>query len=80
MQTIDVTQAAPPTGVDKVDCTTTQQNDGQITGVDPTMEYKLSTDSGWTEITGNTVTGLTNGTYQVLSLIHIYCPPRGIPL
>ena len=65
VQTIDVTQAAPPTGVDKVDCTTTQQNDGQITGVDSTMEYKLSTDSGWTEITGNTVTGLTNGTYQV---------------
>lgn len=65
VQTIDVTQAAPPTGVDKVDCTTTQQNDGQITGVDPTMEYKLSTDSGWTEITGNAVTGLTNGTYQV---------------
>ena len=59
VQTIDVTQAEPPTGVLAVDCTTSEQNDGQITGVDSTMEYKLST------VPGNSVTGLTNGAYEV---------------
>ncbi len=65
VQTIDVTQAEPPTGVLAVDCTTSEQNDGQITGVDSTMEYKLSTASEWTSISGNTVSGLANGTYEV---------------
>ena len=65
VQTIDVTQADQPTGLDKTDCTTSAQNNGQITGVNDTMEYKLSTDSGWTGITGTAVTGLKNGTYYV---------------
>ena len=65
VQTIDVTQAEPPTGVLAVDCTTSKQNDGQITGVDSTMEYKLSTASVWTDVPGNSVTGLTNGAYEV---------------
>ena len=64
IQTIDVTQAALPT-VSSADCTTNEQNDGQITDVDATMEYKLSTSSEWTEITGTEVTGLVNGTYYV---------------
>ncbi len=64
IQTIDVTQAALPT-VSSADCTTNEQNDGQITGVDTTMEYKLSTSSEWTEITGTSVTGLVSGTYNV---------------
>lgn len=65
IQTIDVTQAAQPTGLGKVDCTTLEQNNGQITGVSSTMEYMVSTASEWTAITGNTVTGLANGTYYV---------------
>lgn len=65
VQTIDVTQAEPPTDVLAVDCTTSEQNDGQITGVDSTMEYKLSTASVWTDVSGNSVTGLTNGAYEV---------------
>lgn len=65
VQTIDITQAAQPTGIDKADCTTSEQNNGQITGVDTTMEYKLSTDSVWKTITANPVTGLTDGTYEV---------------
>ena len=64
IQTIDVTQAALPT-VSSADCTTNEQNDGQITDVDATMEYKLSTSSEWTEITGTSVTGLVSGTYNV---------------
>ena len=64
-QIIDVTQAATPTGIGKTDCTTTAQNDGTITGVDSTMEYKLSTASEWASISGNTVAGLENGTYEI---------------
>ena len=63
-QIIDVTQAATPTGIGKTDCTTAQ-NDGTITGVDSTMEYKLSTASEWASISGNTVAGLENGTYEI---------------
>lgn len=65
IQTIDVTQAETPTGIGSTDCTTADQNDGKITGVDQTMEYKLSTAMVWKEITGTEVTGLSNGTYQV---------------
>ena len=64
-QIIDVTQAAQPTGIGKSDCTTSAQNDGTITDVDNTMEYRLSTASEWIGITGTEVTGLVNGTYEV---------------
>ena len=64
-QIIDVTQAAAPAGIGKTDCTTTAQNDGTITNVGSTMEYRLSTASDWTEIKGTEVTGLVNGTYEV---------------
>lgn len=65
VQIIDVTQAAQPAGIGKTDCTTAAQNDGTITGVDSTMEYRLSTASEWISISGNTVSGLANGTYEV---------------
>ena len=64
-QIIDVTQAAIPAGLGKTDCTTAAQNDGTITGVDSTMEYRLSAASEWTSISGNTVSRLANGTYDV---------------
>lgn len=64
-QIIDVTQAAQPAGIGKTDCTTAAQNDGTITGVDSTMEYRLSSASEWTSISGNTVSGLANGTYDI---------------
>ena len=65
VQIIDVTQAAIPAGLGKTDCTTAAQNDGTVTGVDSTMEYRLSSASEWTSISGNTVSGLANGTYEV---------------
>ena len=65
VQIIDVTQAATPVGIGKTDCTTAAQNDGTVTGVDSTMEYRLSSASEWTSISGNTVSGLANGTYEV---------------
>lgn len=39
-------------------------NDGKITGVDATMEYKGS-DNVWKAVTGNEVNGLTPGKYEV---------------
>ncbi|WP_066460120.1 S-layer homology domain-containing protein [Anaerotruncus rubiinfantis] len=63
-QTITVTQAATPSGIGKTD-ETAALNDGKITGVKTTMEYKLSTATDWTAITGTTVTGLADGTYHV---------------
>lgn len=64
IQTISVMQAGLPE-VGKVDCTTAEQNDGQLVGVDNTMEYRQSANAAWTTITGNTVTGLEPGTYYV---------------
>lgn len=64
VQTIDITQADKPT-VSSVDCTTTEQNNGKITSVNNTMEYKPSAASEWMGITGIEVTGLSNGTYDV---------------
>lgn len=64
VQTIDVTQSAQPT-ISAVGCTTNKQNDGRITGVDSTMEYKKSGSSDWTAIEDTEVTGLDPGTYEV---------------
>lgn len=64
VQTIDITQADKPT-VSGADCTTSEQNDGKIIGVNSTMEYRLSAASEWTGITDTEVTGLSNGTYDV---------------
>ena len=36
-----------------------------ITGVTAAMEYKLSTDTAWTAVTGTGLTGLTAGSYEV---------------
>ena len=63
-QTITVSKAATPT-VSKADCTTLANNDGKLIGVTSAMEYKRSTDSGWTDGTGSDITGLANGTYHV---------------
>ena len=51
--------------VDHTDETISGKNDGTITGVTTAMEY--STDGGetWTPVTGETITGLAPGTYQV---------------
>jgi uncharacterized repeat protein (TIGR02543 family) len=40
-------------------------HDGKLTGVDSTMEYQKQGASGWTAISGTTVTGLEPGTYSV---------------
>ena len=65
VQTIAVTKAAAPTSVGANGCTTTEQNDGMITGVNSTMEYKAADGDTWIAITGDSVTGLKSGTYLV---------------
>lgn len=47
-----------------VNPTTVSGSDGQITGTTSAMQYKKSTESGWTDCSGD-VTGLTAGTYYV---------------
>ena len=54
-----------PTGITAVACTTEANNDGVINGVTTEMEYKLSSDSVWTPITGTSLTGLLAGTYNI---------------
>lgn len=65
IQVITVTQAAAPTTVKAQDCTNSAQNNGKITGVDSTMEYKAADGDAWIAVTGDTVTGLEPGTYLV---------------
>ena len=40
-------------------------NNGTITQISSDMEYRCITDGNWTDCTGNTVTGLAPGEYQV---------------
>ncbi|MDP4152305.1 MAG: S-layer homology domain-containing protein, partial [Bacillota bacterium] len=54
-----------PTGLTGVAPTTSGNTDGQITGTDWAMEYKLSADTNYTAVTGTVITGLAAGTYDV---------------
>ncbi len=51
--------------VGKVDETAEDANDGKITGVDSTMEYRAEADADYTAITGTEITGLAPGKYYV---------------
>jgi LPXTG-motif cell wall-anchored protein len=65
-ETITVTQAVKPAGLTKTDCTTAANNDGKISGVNNTMEYRVSgSTDAWTAVTGATITGLSNQSYDV---------------
>lgn len=61
--TIPARDAAPAAG--KTDETIFGKHDGTLTGMSDAMEYKFSTASGWTAVTGATVTGLEPGVYSV---------------
>ena len=62
--TAKTTPAAPTTAA-AVDCTTTDNNDGKLTGVTTVMEYKKSDATDWIAGTGSDITGLVPGTYYV---------------
>jgi hypothetical protein len=54
-----------PVGLVGISPTTAANNDGKITGVENTMEYKVSTGSSYITITSNPITGLAPATYYV---------------
>lgn len=54
-----------PDYIEHTNCTTYQNNDGTITGVNSTMEYQKDGASGWTAVEGASITNLTPGTYYV---------------
>ena len=60
---IPARRSAPAVG--HTDETRRGRNDGTMTGTDRTMEYRLTPNGRWTEITGSTVTGLAPGIYEV---------------
>lgn len=57
---------AVPTGLTAVSPTSATSNDGQITGtLNKSLEYKLASESAYKRVTGEAITGLAPGTYQV---------------
>jgi uncharacterized protein YjdB len=68
--TINLTSPTPKTKPNApsptaIDCTTESNNDGKITGVNNTMEYKAENASDWSSISGDTIENLASGTYYV---------------
>ena len=63
--TAKTTPDAPTTAAAATDCTTSDNNDGKLTGVTTAMEYKKSDADSWTAGTGSDITGLVPGTYYV---------------
>ena len=59
------TKPAAPTAPSATGCTTSENNDGIITGVTEEMEYRKSDAESWTSGTGSEITGLASGTYYV---------------
>ncbi|MGN0150288.1 MAG: InlB B-repeat-containing protein, partial [Clostridia bacterium] len=65
-QTLEIPfRPSAPSGIASVDESEENANDGKITGVTAAMEYRLSTDSNWADITGNEITGLAYAAYNV---------------
>ena len=68
--TINLTSPTPKTKPNApsptaIDCTTESNNDGKITGVNNTMEYKAENASDWSSISRDTIENLASGTYYV---------------
>lgn len=57
--------AEAPADIKAEGCTTADNNDGKITGVDETMEYQKDGDAEWTPVTGNEIANLAAGKYNV---------------
>lgn len=67
VQEISVYKAVKPAedDIDKTDCTTSESSDGWIGGISASMEYLKSGDSQWTAVTGDAISGLSQGTYYI---------------
>ena len=63
--TVSIGNQLAPIGLAGIMPTTFGGSDGEITGITTEMEYKLSTASNYTPVTGTIITGLAAGTYNV---------------
>lgn len=54
-----------PSGISAVNETVSGRNDGQITGTNASMEYRLSSSTDWTDCADSTISSLVPGTYEV---------------
>ncbi|GBG11238.1 putative metallophosphoesterase [Paenibacillus agaridevorans] len=63
-RTVTLDQEAPA-GLSGAAPTSSENNDGKITGTSAEMEYRRAAGTNWTAATGNEITGLTPGTYQI---------------
>lgn len=54
-----------PTGVAASDCTTLANHDGKLTGLTPGMEYRPAGSAVWLPVTGEALTGLVPGEYEL---------------
>ena len=59
------TKPDAPTTVEAVDCTTSANNDGKLTGVTSAMDYKKSDADNWSDGNDEDITELVPGTYYV---------------
>ena len=66
-QTIEVSKAATPTGLETEGCTNSSNNDGKIYGFasGTTYEYKKEGDEDYQEVSGTELTGLASGNYNI---------------
>ncbi|MFF2482287.1 S-layer homology domain-containing protein [Paenibacillus sp. NPDC058071] len=55
----------PPTGLASVTPTSPANDDGQITGVNDSLEYRSGDDLAYQKVTGSVITGLSPGSYFV---------------
>lgn len=63
--TVKMDAPAPPEGITAKGCTDSNENDGVIFGVDSSMEYQKEGEAQWISISGDSIHGLTSGTYYI---------------
>ena len=54
-----------PTGLGTVGVTAVGDSDGKITGVNSYMEYRKAGETSWNAVSGSSINGLAEGTYEV---------------
>ena len=65
-QTLNVPARPIAPTINAVDATSANASDGQIQGVNDTMEYRVATADSWTPVaSGTTIAGLVAGSYEV---------------
>ena len=63
-QVLEVRKAAAPMGLTAVNCTTEENNDGKITGVDPALEWRVSGEGEFSPAGAEELTDLVPGDYE----------------